>query len=191
MPGTGAGQLRERLMIQENAPDPVAVTSLTRATGTATATTADPHGYTTGDFVVIAGASPAGWNAKYKITVTGPSSFTFPVATTLTTPATGAITVTYFSDAQGGRKIGWEDFADIWAEMVPMGALERMQAQALTARIDYRFRTRTRSDITPEMRALWTPSWPPPVPPHTLEIHGVLPWQDGRTFMVLECGELT
>lgn len=189
MPNVGAGTLREQLVIQENAPEPIVVTSLTRVTTTATATTADAHGYVTGDFVTIAGASPAGWNAKYKIAVTGPNSFTFPVVGTLTTPATGAITVTYFSDAQGGHAIGWETFATIWAEMIPMSALERLQALSLTSRVDYRFRTSARHDITPKMRAIWTPSWPPPASPHTLEIHGVLPWQDGRTFLVLECGE--
>jgi head-tail adaptor len=190
MPNTGAGTLREQLVIQENAPDPIPVTSLTRASATATAITAIDHGYTTGDFVTIAGAAPAGYNGKFKITVTGPATFTFTVSSLLATPATGAITVTYFSDAQGGKKIGWEEFDRIWAEMIPMGAMERLQAQALTSRIDYKFRARTRPDITPEMRALWTPSWPPPAPTHTLEIHGVLPWQDGRTYMVLECGEL-
>lgn len=187
----GAGNLRERLVIQENAPDPIVVTSLTRTGSLGTAVTASEHGYTTGDVVTVAGATPGGYAGKVKITVTGPTTFTYSVLGTLTTPATGSITVTYVSDAQGGRKIGWDDFATIWAEMIPMGALERLQAQALTSRIDYRFRARTRPDITPEMRARWTPSWPPPAPEHALEIHGVLPWEDGRMFMVLECGELT
>jgi head-tail adaptor len=194
MPGTGAGPLREQLVIQENAPDALVVTSLTRVTTTATLVTAVPHNYLTGDFVTVAGASVAGWNSKVKIVVASPNSLTFTAAGTLPTPATGAITVTYFSDAQGGKKIGWAALgAPWWAEMIPLSAMERLQAQSLSARVDYRFRGRVRSDITATMRALWTPSWPAPpgaAPQHTLEIHGALPWQDGRTFMVLECGEV-
>jgi head-tail adaptor len=167
------------------------VASLTRTTTVATVTTVEPHGYTTGDFVTIAGATPAGYNGKVKITVTGASSFTYPVNSALATPPTGALTVVYVSDAQGGRKVGWEplDAAPIWAELLAIRTMERLQAQALTSQVDYRFRTRVRTDITAQMRALWTPSWTS-APQHTLEIRGVVPWEDGRTFMVLECGEL-
>jgi len=182
--------LRERLTVQENVPDAVAVTSLTRVTTTATVITATPHGYATGDFVTIALAVPAGYNGKVKITVTGASSFTYLVNGALATPATGTITVTYVSDAQGGRKIGWNTLDTIWAELLPVRAMERLQAQALQAALDYRFRVHVRPDLTPEMRALWTPQWPAGSPLHTLEIHGIVPDGDGRQYLVLECGEI-
>jgi len=186
--------LRERLTIQENVPDPISVSSLTRTSTTATAQTAIPHGYTSTDFVTVAGAVPSGYNGKVKITVTGPSSFTYPVLGTLATPATGPITVTYVSDASGGRKIGWNALASapdgIWAELLPVRAMERLQAAALQAQLDYRFRVDVRPDLTPAMRARWTPQWPPGSPLHTLEIHGITPDGDGRQYLFLECGEI-
>lgn len=190
MPRRGRGAMRERLVIQENAAEPITVTSLTRVGSVATAATADPHGFLAGDFVTVAGAAPAGYTGKVKVTVTGPTGFTYPVLNTLATPATGAITATYFSDAGGGRKVDWDDFATIWAELIPLRTSERLQAQALQSQVDYEFRTDARPDIVPTMRALWTPMWPPGAPVHTLEIHGVLPVGDGRQSIVLECGEL-
>lgn len=184
------GPFRERLTIQENNPDPIAVTSLTRVSTTATATTAAPHGYTTNDYVTVAGATPTAYNGKVKITVTGPSSFSYQVAGTPATPATGTITVVYVSDAQGGRKIGWADLATIYGEQLAVRAFEKLQVQALQGQLDYRFRVYVRGDITTEMRALWAPRWPPGAPTHTLEIHGIVPDADGRDFMFLECGEV-
>lgn len=186
----GAGAMRERLVIQENAPDPIVVSSLTRASTTATATTSVAHGYATNDFVTIAGAAPAGYNGKFKVTVTGPTTFTYVVNGALVTPATGAITALYVSDAQGVPRIAWQTLDTIWAESLPVRAAERLQAQAVQAVLDYRFRVYVRPDITAKMRALWTPTWPPSSPQHTLEIHGVPRDDDGRFFMFLECGEI-
>jgi head-tail adaptor len=190
---TPIGNLREHLTIQENVPDAISVTSLTRASTTATATTAAAHGYLTGDFVRVAGATPSGYNGTWKITVASPTTFTFTVSGVLATPATGTITGLYVSDAQGGRKIGWATLATaptgVWAEFLPQRAAERLQAQALSSQIDYRFRVRTRSDLTAQQRALWAPSWHS-ADVHTLEIHGVLPDGDGRGWLILETGEV-
>jgi head-tail adaptor len=183
--------LRESIEIQENLPDPVPVATLTRTSATATVTTATPHGFTTGDFVQIAGTTPTGYGGKVKITVTGPTTFTYPVLGTLATPATGTITVTYVSDAQGGRKIGWEALRTIHAEAIPVKAWEKLQVQALQGQLDYRFRIHTvdAGGITDEMRIVWTPQWPAGSPVHTLEISGILPDRDGRQFVFLEAGE--
>ena len=70
---------------------PSAVTSITSATTTATVTTTAPHGLSTGAIVTIAGATPAAYNGKYTITVTGASTFTYTFAGG-TSPATGSIT---------------------------------------------------------------------------------------------------
>jgi head-tail adaptor len=188
---TKPGPFRETLIIQENVPDPIPVTSLTRTSTTATVQTATPHTYTTGDFVTIAGAVPAGYNGKWKVTVTGPSTFTYPgVNGALVTPATGAITSTYVSNAQGQVASGWNDFATIFAEQLAVRAYEKLQVQALQGQLDYRFRTHARGDLTTEMRARWTPTWPPGSGEHTLEIHGVVPDGDGRQYMFLEMGEV-
>lgn len=190
MPSYPIGDLRERLTVESFAPVPVSLSSLTRASTTATATTGAAHGYTTGDYVTVAGATPAGYNGKVKITVTGATTFTYPVNGALATPAIGTLTAVYDSDAQGGRKLAWATVAILPAALVPQSAAERLQAQAITAVVDTHFRVRVRAGITPKMRVRWTPSWPPSSAEQTLQIHGVLPIEDGRTWMFLECGRV-
>lgn len=68
------------------------ITGITRSGSTATATTAAPHGLSTNDVVDVAGADQSEYNGPQVITVTGASTFTYPVAGTPTTPATGTIT---------------------------------------------------------------------------------------------------
>lgn len=69
----------------------VAVSSITRSGGTATVTTSANHGYTTNDRVNIRGADQADYNGDYTITVTGVNTFTYTVANSPATPATGTI----------------------------------------------------------------------------------------------------
>ena len=88
------------------------------------------------------------------------------------------------------EKLRGQGVAAVWGEMVPLSANERLQAKAISAQTNYRFRVYVRTDVTAKMRAQWTPTWPPGSSTQTLEIHGVIPWDDGRTFMILECGVL-
>jgi hypothetical protein len=67
-----------------------AVTSITRASATATATLT-AHGYTTADTINIRGATQTEYNGDYVITVTGANTFTYVVSGTPATPATGTI----------------------------------------------------------------------------------------------------
>jgi hypothetical protein len=69
------------------------VSSLTRSGSTATLTTSTPHGFTTGQKVVISGAAQTDYNGAFTVTVTGPTTFTFTVAGSPVTPATGTIRV--------------------------------------------------------------------------------------------------
>jgi hypothetical protein len=69
----------------------IAVT-ITRNSTTATATTTDSHDLSTGNHVTIAGATPAGYNLTAAVTVVTPTTFTYTVNGSLTTPATGNIT---------------------------------------------------------------------------------------------------
>ena len=71
------------------------VTSITRSGTTATVTTAAPHGYSSGDLAHIAGAVETDYNGEFEITVTGASTFTYTVAGSPTSPATGTITVDF------------------------------------------------------------------------------------------------
>lgn len=67
------------------------ISSLTRTSTTATATTYGKHGLDDGQIVAITGASPAGYNGNATITVSSPTTFTYTVGGSLTTPATGTI----------------------------------------------------------------------------------------------------
>lgn len=71
----------------------VSVSSITRSGGIATVTTSAAHGLATGDSALIAGADQADYNIDAVVTVTGTTTFTYSVANTPTTPATGTITV--------------------------------------------------------------------------------------------------
>lgn len=70
----------------------VSVTSLTRSGSTATATCAAPHGLSTGDVALIAGAGQADYNVEAVVTVVSGTIFTYDVANSPTSPATGTIT---------------------------------------------------------------------------------------------------
>jgi hypothetical protein len=67
--------------------------TISRSGTIATAVTPTPHDYSTGDVVTISGATPSGYNGAFVVTVySNPNEFTYSVASTLTTPATGTIT---------------------------------------------------------------------------------------------------
>jgi hypothetical protein len=68
----------------------VAVTSITRASTTATVT-ATAHGFTTGDQVNIRGAVETDYNGDFIVTVTDANTFTYTVSASPATPATGTI----------------------------------------------------------------------------------------------------
>lgn len=63
---------------------PKPVTTATWNTGIVTVTTTSPHGFTTAATfnVIMAGFTPAGFNGTFLATVTGPSAFTYPLAST-------------------------------------------------------------------------------------------------------------
>ena len=76
----------------------LAVSSIAWATGVATVTTAAPIGAATGSQVTfsITGCVPAGYNGLVTGTVTGASTFTYPLAANpgaLTTPGTAACNI--------------------------------------------------------------------------------------------------
>jgi len=191
-----AGLLKERLVLQDNTPVVYRVTSLTRSATTATVTTLTAHGYTSGWYVAIAGASQSDYNGVKPITVTSSTQFTFTVANSPATPATGTITATLSRNASGGNPAPFVTVAGlppggVPAELIPIGATERLQIQAMASDVSYRFRVRRRDDVTPKMRALWTPLYPKDSDQQTLEIHGVYPDLQDRTAMLIEAGRIT
>ena len=78
------------------APVSLAITSITRSGTTATVTTTNSHFYATGDFVTVSGAVETDYNLTgASVTVTGATTFTYEVANSPTSPATGTILVTH------------------------------------------------------------------------------------------------
>jgi RHS repeat-associated protein len=73
--------------------DALSVSSLTQSSGVATATTSAAHGYATGDWVFIQGATPSGYDGWFEITaVPSSTTFTYAVPSGLASTASGTIT---------------------------------------------------------------------------------------------------
>jgi hypothetical protein len=67
------------------------VTGITRSSSTATATTSAAHGYAAGDTVVITGSGGGDYDGTFTLLTASGTTFTYTVAGTPTTPATGTI----------------------------------------------------------------------------------------------------
>lgn len=76
----------------------VSVSSITLSGTTATVTTAAAHNLTDGDPALIAGANQAAYNGIKVITYTDATHFTFQTTAGTTTPATGTITSTPYTE---------------------------------------------------------------------------------------------
>lgn len=90
-PATGTITVSNMIEYWQALGSEVTLTSLTSSGTVATATKAG-HGFTSGQYVTIAGATPAGYNGTFPVTVTGANTFTYAVISGLGTPATGTIT---------------------------------------------------------------------------------------------------
>ena len=71
-------------------PGMIPVTSITRSGTTATVTSTTTHGLVTGDTVIMSGATETDYNIEATVTVTSTTTFTYEVANSPTTPATGS-----------------------------------------------------------------------------------------------------
>jgi len=70
--------------------------SVTATSSGTTATVAHTsHGLSTGDWVNIQGANEEAYNGAYEVTVTGANAYTFTMAESATSPATGTLTSTF------------------------------------------------------------------------------------------------
>ena len=79
----------------------IAISGITRASTTATVTTSAAHNITTGAVVYITGADQAAYNGYKTLTGGSGSTFTFEVAGSPTTPATGTISSTTATLSRG------------------------------------------------------------------------------------------
>lgn len=96
----------------------VTLTTLTSSAGVATATSSVAHGFTTGDSIVLAGATQTQYNGTFTITVTGTTTFTYTVAGSPATPATGTITAEKQLNVTLSFTVPWDvrtgDYYEIW-----------------------------------------------------------------------------
>lgn len=69
-------------------------TSVT-STGTTATVTKDNHGISAGRYVTVSGATPSGYNGEVLVTAATQNTFTYTLATSLTSPATGTIIIGY------------------------------------------------------------------------------------------------
>lgn len=83
------------------------VSSITQAAGTATATAAAAHGLLAGDRVVIAGATPTGYNGTVEVlTVPSTTTFTYKVSAEIATAASGTLTAKALHAYRSARFLG-------------------------------------------------------------------------------------
>lgn len=187
------GEMRERLRLLTAEAESCSVATLVRSGPVVTVTTAAAHGFTTGEWVTIAGAVPLAYNIKGKVTVTGTTTFTFAISGAPATPATGTITATFTSDAQGnvvGVRSTWRVVDTIAARLDEQRPpSEGIAAGAMQALGQYVFTVRARNDLAATMRLFWTPS--ATGGPRLLVINGVGMSGDGRTWMKLVTSEAT
>lgn len=184
------GLMRERITVESPGWAAIVVT-ITRMGAVATITASAEHGWQSGDYVLIAGASPSAYNGVKAVTVTGDMAATFAVDSGASTPATGTITAQFQKDGQGGVRPSWIEFARMPAAEMPISADERMRMGSavpamLTARLT-RFKVRAIAGLNEQQRVRRTPVWPPGSPEEVFQITGVLPFEDGRRFKLLEC----
>lgn len=83
------------LPIPQSAPTTYTLASLTSSSTTATGTTSTAHGLKVNDYITIAGATETAYNGTFRVTgVPTTTTFTYTLASTTTSPATGTPTMT-------------------------------------------------------------------------------------------------
>jgi|GEM_PF-1739293 len=90
----------------------ITISSITRASSTATVTTASNHGLATNSIAVISGATQTEYNGAFIATVTGATTFTYTVTGTPATPATGSPVLKKFNQQPWGTVYGVGQFSD-------------------------------------------------------------------------------
>lgn len=67
------------------------------------------------------------------------------------------------SDAEGTSMENWTDVDMVWAHILPIGGLERIQAAQTEEKITHQVTIRWRSDVSAKMRFLYSETGGPPV----------------------------
>jgi len=85
-------------LLTAQSPQSVTGGNLTSSDGLATCILT-AHGFADGDPVLMAGANEADYNGTFNITYVDANTFTYPIATTAATPATGTLTATGYDES--------------------------------------------------------------------------------------------
>ncbi len=183
----GVGQMRERIEVEAKG-WPALVMSVSLDNGVVVMTSTVPHNWQSGDYVQVVGdVSPSELDGVHQVTVTGPTTATFQSEVGVGSPAP-TLTVTYLRDAQGTVRDSWVSVALMPAAVAPLSAQERLaQPPALMTTRFSRFLVRNIAGLNEQQRVKWTPVWPPESPEQVLQITGVVPVDDARRFLFLEC----
>lgn len=184
----GVGAMRERIEVERQG-WPTLDVSITDVSGGVEITTAVPHNWQSGDYIALAGdGSPSVLNGVHQVNVTSPTKATFALDAGVGSPAPEGLTATFLKDAQGTVRDSWVLVALMPAEVVPLSAQERLaQPPALMTTRFTRFRVRNVAGLNEQQRVKWTPVWPPDSAQQVLQIQGVVPIEDGRRSVMLEC----
>jgi len=100
----------------------IPVTSITRSGSVATVTTTIAHGFSTGNSIIISGANEAAYNVTATITVSSTTVFTYTVAGTPATPATGTIQAKNTAVKTGVMALRADSAADSVMVSIGLGA---------------------------------------------------------------------
>lgn len=184
----GVGAMRERIEVERQG-WPTLVVSVADVSGGVQLTTAVPHGWESGDYITVAGdGSPSDLNGVHQVTVTSPTTATVPLEAGVGSPAPEGITATFLKDAQGSVRDSWVLVALMPAAVVPLSAQERLaQPPGLMTTRFTRFQVRNMAGLNEQQRVRWTPVHPPESAEQVLQIQGVVPVDDGRRYLFLEC----
>ena len=98
--------------------------TITRSGTTATVTTASAHGYATNNWITIAGATQTDYNGTVKITVLTTTTFSYTVANSPTTPATGTITSTSGMVADNASVLSSSPYLSRWTQVRLLGGTQ-------------------------------------------------------------------
>jgi hypothetical protein len=132
----------------------LAITSISRASSTATVTTTAAHNLPNGSTVTISGATQTEYNVTTTITVTGTTTFTYTVSGTPATPATGTPVYAYTSVLFGPFAISSSSaVGNVATVTLPANSLPG--ASVTINKVEYQTNAPAFSDLFAEHNRLW------------------------------------
>ena len=135
------GTLNHRIAIQQQAPPTLAIEAMSKAA--ACQVSSAGHAMRSGFRVVISGVVQTGWtgaNGTWVATVTGTGTFTIPFDSHSISPnyvaaSNPSALVTVMADEYAAPVLTWTNFAEVWAEILPLRGAELFTAQQFQSKV--------------------------------------------------------